>query len=329
MEHDMRRIKSFLMIMTPLLATTAIAGTNQLPMGALDSEEKYAEFWSEVVETDFEIGACAFSLGTIASANSRYTIKAVDTRLGDSEPFRVGEFTMHRQDVAHTFEPVIYSYEDDHLVHILINHMTMMRVEGVVEFDGGETAHLSAHLYISNTENMTTGEVIPELQRAFVPDFVGKNVRSRGDETRQRPELVSSADQDDTDGGNDVEPCNRFWTKCVDWYEYHEDFHACLFLRDVSLQENSADLMTCWADAEFKYQWCKNDCVDVPQDICHDHCRADYLEERSRCLSIYIAETTKIQIALRSCLSLAMEDNSWMFPGCDCPEGWFPVLNQR
>ena len=320
----MRRIKSFLMIMTPLLATTAIAGTNQLPMGALDSEEKYAEFWSEVVETDFEIGACAFSLGTIASANSRYTIKAVDTRLGDSEPFRVGEFTMHRQDVAHTFEPVIYSYEDDHLVHILINHMTMMRVEGVVEFDGGETAHLSAHLFISNTENMTTGEVIPELQRAFVPDFVGKNVRSRGDETRQRPELVSSADQDDTDGGNDVEPCNRFWTKCLDGYEHNEDVSACSLLRNVRLEDTRELLFGCLADADFNYHLCKMDCFDVPQDICHAHCRADQLEERSRCWLTYTAKNTETLIAFRSCLSSAMEDNSLMFPGCDCPEGWVP-----
>ena len=325
MEHDMRRIKSFLMIMTPLLATTAIAGTNQLPMGALDSEEKYAEFWSEVVETDFEIGACAFSLGTIASANSRYTIKAVDTRLGDSEPFRVGEFTMHRQDVAHTFEPVIYSYEDDHLVHILINHMTMMRVEGVVEFYGGETAHLSAYLYISNTENMTTGEVIPELQRAFVPDFVGKDVRSRGDETRQRPELVSSADQDDTDGGNDVEPCNRFWTKCVDWYEHKEDLEACIFIRDVSLEAVREDLGACHEEAEAVYLRCKDSCFNDPQDdICHAHCRVDYLEVRSRCAQKYMAKITEIQIAFRSCLSSVVEDNSWMFPGCDCPEGWVP-----
>ena len=129
MEHDKKPIRSLLMILTPLLATTAIAATRQLPMGALDSEEKYAEFWSEIVETDFEMGACAFSLGSIASANSNYIIRAIDTRLEDSEPSRVGEFTMHRQDVAHTFEPVTYSYADDHLVHILINHMTLMQVE--------------------------------------------------------------------------------------------------------------------------------------------------------------------------------------------------------
>lgn len=325
MEHDMRRIKSFLMIMTPLLATTAIAGTNQLPMGALDSEEKYAEFWSEVVETDFEIGACAFSLGTIASANSRYSIKAVDTRLGDSEPFRVGEFTMHRQDVAHRFEPVIYSYEDDHLVHILINHMTMMRVEGVVEFDGGETAHLSAHLYISNTENMTTGEVIPELQRAFVPDFVGKDVRSRGDETRQRPELVSSADQDDTDGGNDVEPCNRFWTKCVDWYEEFRDRQACIhpYIKSLERIRRSGFFSWCLIDAGDNYDLCM-DCPDLPQDICHAYCQVDYLEERSRCEATYTALITEIRIVYQSCISSAKEDNSWMFPGCDCPEGWVP-----
>ena len=326
MEHDMRRIKSFLMIMTPMLATAAIAETNQLPTGALDTEEKYAEFWSEVVETDFEIGACAFSLGAIASANSNYIIRAVDTRLEDSEPFRVGEFTMHRQDVAYTFEPVTFSNADDNPVHILINSMTLMRVEGVAEFDGGATAHLSAHLYISNTENMTTGEVTQELQRTFVPNFVGEDGRSRRDGTRQRNGLVSSINQADTD----VEPCNRFWTKCVDQFGYCDDKENCWIVHKEEFRQIQLELLECmyWARNHLSncIYWCEVKSED-PQ--CSVNCQVRYGSRQAECLDYYTTKMTESQLFFKFCLEYSKANNSAIHPGCDCPEGMIPFPNQK
>ena len=327
----MKRVQVFMLSVCPiaLMTTGSLGESPGLPTGALDSEETYAEFWSGVVGTEFEFGACAFTLGAISPAGSTWVIGAVDDRIGDSEPFRVGEFMMSHQEVIHTFEPITYTNAHDHLIEILINHMTQIRVDGVAAFDGGETVHLSAHLYISNTENPTTGEVMQELQRAFVPRFVGVDARDRGDDTPRRPALVASPPQNDATGGNDLEPCGRFWTRCRDTRGFCSDIAICMqnFAEDIDTVRNIRRY--CREDAKDNYPICLDQCEPFGGPLCQNSCHDTLQADLDRCTAAYLKRMTAIHLERRACINSAKTNNSAIHPGCDCPEGMTPFPDQR
>ena len=319
-------------------STTALGPGNTVPTGPLDSLEKQAHFWMHVTGSDYEIGACGFSLTETDTANPNYVINAFDRRLEDSLPFRVGDFTLYDQTVIHTFEPVTYSYEGGGLLNVLICHTTLSLVEGTAHFDGVGSFPIRANLYRLTTENMSTGDETSDSEMAFVPQSVGKT-RSLQIELQPYFEVDSTLPINEKpeshDDGQGPQPCNRYWTWCRDEHGFCTDIVQCWVDWESAVSDARLVKQVCYQAADLVYSGCMGDCLVDGQVVAGGYCAAKDIGckvivsiEKRICDTITFSLMTAADLNYLNCKKDAKNNNRVNSPGCDCPEGMVPFPSQ-